>query len=377
MNEKEIAEIRRRFQAEKSNITHIRGCCVNEKREIVSEFKQSMALMSDGESEKMLAILKRTLSGTLGRNLIDVSFTTQQVVDSEEHKLLMALRSSSLNDDEAVQEFFQRTIQSLVLEGNYLILLAYDRYDVPYRSKEGERQEDASTEVYSYILCSICPVKLTKPALGYYMHENEFHSTQTDWVVAPPELGFLFPAFDDRSTNLYNALYYSHDIAEYHREFTDVVFHCELPMPAAEQKETFQAILGGTLEDDCNLEVVQAVHEQIAEMIEVHKESKAEEPLVISKGEVKRVLEECGVPEERVGKFEEKFDAEFGPDTEVSPKNLVDVKQFEVRMPDVKIQVNPERSDLVQTRIINGSKYILIRADESVEVNGVNIHISE
>ena len=376
MNEKEIAEIRRRFRQDKSNITHIRGCYVNERREIVSEFDQSLALMSQEESEKFLAILKRTLSGTLGKNLIDISFTTQQVVHGEEHKLLMALRNSSLKDEQAVQAFFDRVIQTLSMEGNYLILLAHDTYDVPYRSRDGEKQNDASSEVFSYILCSICPIKLTQPALSYYLHENEFHNRKADWIVSAPELGFTFPAFDDRSTNLYHALYYTRDSKENHSEFVDAVFKSDIPMPADTQKEIFQTVLGNTLAEECSLEVVQAVHEQLCEMMEEHKLNKEVEPLVISKNTVKSVLTSCGVTESNTDAFDENFDAEFGVDTELSPRNIVDPKQLEIRTPDVKIHVNPDRSDLVATRIINGSKYILIRADEGVEVNGINIHIT-
>lgn len=376
MNEKEISEIRRRFRPEKSNISRIRGCYVNEQREIVSEFSQSLALMPQEESEELLAILKKTLSGTVGKNLIDIEFATRQVLEGEEHKLLMALRDSSLNDENAVHEFYGRVMETLHMEGNYLILLACDKYDVPYYAKDGEKQEDSS-EVFSYFLCSICPVKLTKPALGYYACENTFRNITADWVVSAPELGFLFPAFDDRSANIYNAVYYSRNLAENHKEFVDTVFKSEIPMPAAVQKETFQSILGDTIADDCSFDVMQAVHGQLSEMVEEHKTNKVEEPLVISKKTVKSVLESCGVPEARVASFEEKYDAEFGADTQISPRNLIDAKQFELRTPDVTIRVNPERSDLIETRMINGAKYILIRADEGVEVNGVSIHISE
>ena len=375
MNEKEIAELRRRYKPEKSSITHIRGCYVNETGEIVSDFNQPLALLSEEESEKFLSLLKRTLSGTLEKNLIDIAFTTQQVVDSPEHKLLMALRNSSLNDTEAVGAFFQRTIESVNLEGNYLILLACDSYDVPYRSRDGERQNDASSEVFRYILCSICPVKATQPALSYYIRENEFHNRQADWLVSPPELGFLFPAFDDRSTNLYNALYYTKDVTENHKEFVDAVFRSEVPMPAAIQRETFQAILEDTLDDACNFDMVHAVHEQFCEMIAEHKESKEPEPLVLSKTAVKRVLSSCGADETKVVAFEEQYDARFGAETTLSPRNLVEPKQFEVRTPEVTIKVSPERVDMVETRIIDGIKYILIRADEGVEVNGVAVHI--
>lgn len=376
MNEKEISEIRRRFRPDKNNISHIRGCYVNEKREIVSEFNQSLGMMPQEEAEKMLAILKRTLSGTLEKNLIEISFDTQQVVDGEEHKLLMTLRNSSLNDANAVSTLFQHIIQTIVIEGNYLILLSHDTYDVPFRSSDGEKQNDASSEVFSYILCSVCPIKLTKPALSYYVRENEFHNHNVDRIVSAPELGFMFPAFDDRSANLYNALYYSRDIAENHKEFVDAIFKSEIPLPAAVQKETFESILGETLAEDCSYDVVQTVHDQFCEMIEEHKINKEIEPLVISKNTVKQVLESCGVSDSRVTAFEEKYNSEFGTDVDLCPRNIVDTKQFEVRTPNVTIHVSPEHSGLVETRIIDGTKYILVRADDGVEVNGVNVHIS-
>ena len=375
MNEKEIAEIRRRLRPEKSNITKILGCYVNDKQEIVSIFQQSLALMPQEESEKMLNVLKRTLSGTPGKNLMDLSFSTQQVVDSDEHRLLMALRNSSLEDSDAVQAFYEKVIASLHLDSHYLILLAHDTYDVFYRSKDGERQDEASSEVYSYLLCSICPVKMTKPALCYYVPENVFHSLKTDWLVSPPELGFLFPAFDDRSANIYGALYYSKNIEESHDEFVDTIFRTQVPMPAAVQKEAFQSVLEQSLEADCNYEVVQSVHDTLCEMIEEHKANK-EEPLVLSKTDVKGMLSACGVEESRVEAFEEKFDTAFGADAELSPRNLIDAKTLAIKTPDVTIQVNPERSDLLETRIIDGKKYILIRAEEGVEVNGIGVYIS-
>lgn len=375
MTEKEIAELRRRFRADKSNISHVRGCYVNEKREIISEFDQSLAMMNQEESEELLGILRKTLSGTVGKNLLDITFDTRQVVEGDEHKLLMALRSSQLGDQEAVQAFFQRIIQSLDLEGNYLILLAYDAYDVPYRSRDGERQDDASSEVFSYILCSICPVKLTKAALSYFVYENKFRNLEADWVVAPPEAGFLFPAFDDRSTNLYNALYYTRDTGENHPDLVNAIFRTQAPMPAAVQMETFQTILGDTLSGDCSYQVVQAVHDRLCGMIEEHRANKVEEPLVVSKGTVEQVLQFCGVAEEHVEAFGERYDGAFGPEADLSPRNLVDTRQLEVRTPDVTIRVNPDRGDLVETRMIDGTRYILIRAEEGVEVNGVQVQI--
>lgn len=375
MNEKGVAEIRRRYRPDKNNIMQVHCCFVNDKKEIVSEFTQSLALMPQEESEELLTVLKKTLSGTLGKNLIDIDFETQQVLNGDEHKLLMALRDSSVEDESAVQEFFSRIAQTLTMDGNYLILLAGDKYDVPFYAKDGEKQ-DLSADVFSYFLCSICPVKPTKPALGYYASENSFHNITANWVVSAPELGFLFPAFDDRSANIYSALYYSRSTAENHEEFADAIFKCKIPMPAAQQKETFQTMLSETVAEDCSLDIVQTVHEQLAGMVEEHKANKEEEPPAVSKDSVKQVLQSCGVSDARVSEFGQKYDSEFGTDAQLPAQNIVDTKQFQVCTPDVTIRVNPERSDLIETRIINGTKYILIRADEGVEVNGVNISIS-
>ncbi len=377
MNEKEIAELRRRFRADHSNITAVRGCYVNEKREVVAEFRQSMTMCSREESEQILALLKKSLSGTLGKNLAEIEFETQQVVSGEEHALLMALRKSGLDDDDAVHEFFRRTIEATNMEGNYLILLAHDNYDVPYRSKDGESEGRDSEEVFSYIVCSLCPIKLTKPQLGFHVNENRFCNIAADWVVSAPELGFLFPAFDDRATNIYSALYYTKDLAENHGEFVDAIFKCPVPMPAAAQRESFGAVLSESVAEDCSFDVVHAVHEQMSGMIADHRENRDIEPLKLSKTQVKELLETCGVADERVSRFEERYDETFGEDATLSPAALVGAKQLELTTPDVVIRVNPERADLVKTEVIDGRRYILIRADEGVELNGVPIAIRD
>ncbi|WP_085833902.1 DUF4317 domain-containing protein [Clostridium merdae] len=376
MNEKEVSEIRRRFRPDKNNIRSIRGCYVNKEGEMISQLNQSLALMPQEEAENCISILKKTLSGTLNKNLLNIEFSTQQVVDSEEHRLLMALKDSSLKDEEVIEQFFQKVIQSVQMDENYLILLTHDTYDVPFRSKDGERQDDNSSEVYSYILCSVCPVKLTKPALGYYVTENAFRNSKTDWVVSPPKLGFLFPAFDERSTNIYSALFYVQDTSETHSEFVDTVFHCNVPMPADEQKEMFQSILCESLEKECDFDTVCAVQEHLKNMIEEHKANKEEVPLTISKSHVSRILETQGVSKEHIESFEQQYDEQFGSDTSLSPKNLVDSKQTVVSAPNIKIQISGEGDQMVETRVINGIKYILIRAEDGVEVNGVPVHIT-
>ncbi len=377
MNEKEIGEIRRRVRRDRSNMAAIYGCYVNTQKEIISSFKLSTGMMSENEAEKYFGLLKRSLSGTLGKNLIDITFRTAQVADSQEHKLLMKLRETRLQDDALRMEFCKKIMETVSFEDNYLILLGCESYDVPFKGGDGDTQQDNSDEVYTYVLCAVCPVKQTKATLRYIPEDKEFHDGGIAQVVSAPELGFLFPAFDNRATNIYNALFYARDSKRSYQDVIDVLFHVQAPKPAGEQKKSFEAILTTALDDECSLEVVQTVHDQLRQCIDMHKESKVADPLLISKEQVTTALKTCGVSDNHVSKFSVEYDEAFGCDAELHPKNIIDKNRFEIKTPDVSIKVNPERSDLIETRIIGGVKYILICADENVEVNGVNIHIEE
>ena len=377
MIDKEIGEIRRHLRRERSNITAIYGCYVNENKEIISQFRQSTGMMPENESDKYFALLRRTLSGSIGKNLIDITFKTSQVAGSPEHQLLMDLKKTQLKDDELREALCKKIIENVDIEGNYLILLACDNYDVPFKSKDDTFQKDQSEETFTYLLCAICPVKQTKANLHYVAEEKIFHDGAMAQMVSAPALGFLFPAFDNRSTNIYNALYYTKNTKESQDALVEAVFNTPIPKPAAQQKQSFEALLTTSLGDECDLNVVQTVHEQISQRIEMHKEAKVAEPLMISKEDVKEVLSSCGISDANMAKFSVDYDEVFGFEADLHPKNIIDSKKFEIQTPDVVIKVDPARSDLIETRIIGGVKYIMICADENVEVNGVNIHIGD
>lgn len=377
MNTKEIGEIRRRQRRDRSNMTHIHGCYVNDKKEIISQFSRSTGMMSENEADKYFALLRRTLGGTLGKNLLDITFRTAQVADSPEHKRLMALRGPGLANEENRLAFYQQIIENLTLESSYLILLATDSYDVPFKSRDGEIQSDNSDETYTYVLCAICPVKQTKAVLHYEPSTKEFQDGNMVNAVSAPELGFLFPAFDGRATNIYNALYFNRSPKDNHEAFVTAIFNTPVAKPAQEQKESFESVLSAALDTECSMDVVQTVHDQICQQIAMHKESKVPEALTITKEEFTDMLEGCGVSDEKVAKFSVGFEQTFGLDAEVYPGNIIDAKKIEIKTPDVSIKVAPDRGDLIQTRVIGSVKYILIQADDNVEVNGVNIHIGE
>ncbi len=376
MNQKELNEIRRRFRLDKSSINRIFGCYVNSNRDIISYVDTSLALLQQDEQEMYLTLLKKSLSGSLGKNLIDIVFSTQQVADSDEHRLLQTLRATALQDNNARESLYRRIIDSIDMgESNYLILLAADAYDVPHRGSDDIMQADASDQVFKYFVCSICPVKAPTMALKFVHEDNEFHGCSTGNIVSNPELGFMYPTFDDRAANIYNSLFYSKNAGEIHQEVIDAVFHVESPMSAVQQKNVFDCALTESLEQECSYDVIQSVHEQIRGRIADHKESHDPEPLELTVKDVGSILSNSGVSPEKVEAFEETCREQYGNDTALNPNNIIESRKFEISTPEIKISVTPENSYLIETRVLDGQKYLLIPANEGVEINGIQVTI--
>lgn len=374
MNRKEISEIRRRFRPERNGITHIYGCYVNSNREIISYIDESVALMSAEENDKYMKLLRKVLSGTAGKNLVDVSFATKQVMDSDEHRLLSSLRKCELKDEQLRNDFYKNIIEVLDMDGeNYIILMAFDSYDVPAYGKDGETAD--STQVFKYLVCGICPVKTGKAELGYFPEEKRFHHLSEGHIVAPPALGFMFPAFDERCANIYSALFYSKSSNDIHQDFIDAVFRIQPPLPAGQQRELFSSALAQSLDKGCTYQVVQSVHEQLKECIAVHKESKDPETLTLSQDEMEDILENSGADEEQLESFREICKRDFGEDAQLNPSNIINSKRMEIVTPEYKITVEPQFSHLVQMKKIEGRSYILLPADSGVELNGIGLTI--
>lgn len=367
----EISEIKKQFNHDNCSITKVSGCYVDGEKEIKSRFTESFLCMPEEETFKYFEIFKKTLSGSIGRNLMNLEFPTESEFNGGTQEFLLKLRDSELKQEELLDEFYQRIVQLYDYVGSYLILVIYAAYDVPGKSNDRQFMEDASDEVYRFILCSICPVKLSKPGLSYNTDTNQIQKRIQDWVVGVPHNGFLFPAFNDRSTDIHSILYYSKDSEELHNEFVDGLLGCDVPMTAGLQKETFQTLVKETLGEECEYEIVKNIHDKLNEIIEEHKMKEIPEPLVLDKSEVKSLLSESGVEQEKLIEFDKNFDAMTGDNATLLAANLTSTRVFEVKTPDVVVKVNPERTDLVQTKMVDGRKCIVIEITDEVEVNGM------
>lgn len=374
MIKQEINELKRLYTPSNCSITKICGCYVDGEKNKKTEFKEAFLSLPEEEIFKYFELLRKTLSGSLGKNLLNLDFPLASEQEGGTQAALLALRDSKLKDDALIEEFYDRVINTYEYVGNYLILLIHDAYDVPGKTTDGLTMDDASDTVFEYIMCCICPVNLSKPGLSYDNINNEFHNRIRDWVVEMPETGFLFPSFNDRATDIHSTLFYSKNPEEAHSEFVENILGCTMPLSAGTQKEAFQALIEETLGDEVEYEVVKNIHENLTEMIEEHKE--IPEPLTLDKHQVKSLFEKSGVKEEKLTDFDKLYDAAAGEDTSLFVNNVANVRTFEVKTPDVVIKVNPERADLVNTLQIDGKRCLVIEINDHVEVNGITIHQS-
>ncbi|MCI9009476.1 MAG: DUF4317 domain-containing protein [Lachnospiraceae bacterium] len=371
MNKKETLEIKKQFTNENCAITRICGCYVDAEKQIRTELKEAFLSLPEEEMFKYFEIFRKTLSGTLGRNLINLEFPLEQEMPDGTQAWLLKLRNSRLTDDLLLDEFYEKIINSYVYGENYYIILIHAAYDIPKRAEDGLEMFDASDDTYEYLLCSICPVKLSKAGLCYNAEKNSIEDRIRDWIVEMPITGFLFPAFNDRNTDLHSMLYYTKNPESLQPILMEEVFGCETPLSAKEQKETFGELLSGTLGDACDYETVISIHENLNELIEEKKD--LPEPPTLSKLEVKNLLVQSGASDEVMEHFEEQFDQTAGENTSFLATNLTSAKTLEVRTPDVVVKIAPEKAALMETRVIDGCSYLLIQIDDYIEVNGVAI----
>lgn len=371
MNKKEVLEIRKQYTHEKCSITRICGCYVDGEKNIKTQLKEAFLSLPEEETFKYFNLFKQTLSGTLGKNLLNLEFPLDAENPGGPQEFLLKLRDSKLQDDALLEEFYQKIIENYYFPENYYIILIHVAYDIPGKSLDGSEMFDASEDVYEYLLCSLCPVKLSKPGLFYNAETNNIENRIRDWVVDPPVKGFLFPAFNDRNTDIHSMLYFSKMAEELQPEFIESMFGCFLPLTADSQKETFNYLISDTLGDDCDYEVVKNIHEHLTELVEETKDSP--DPLVLTKPDVKRLFELSGVPEEKLETFDQTFEAAAGEKASLLATNIAGGKKFNIETPDVVIKVNPDRTDLIETRIIDGKECLVITVNDHIEVNGVNV----
>lgn len=432
MNKKEVLELKRRFKKDQATFTQLVGCYVDCNHNKVCKFGGKFLTLEEEEYYKYLEIANKVLSGTVGNNLLDLEFPLQEEEVGGRQQILMALRESKLENEELLDTYYDLVIDTYDEAGNYLILLYLDSYDVMTRTRDNINL-DESEEVYEYLLCAICPVALSKPGLGYLEGEQRIGPRIRDWVVGAPDTGFLFPAFNDRSTDIHSALFYTKNTKEPHSEFMANGLGCGVERTATEQKMAFHSIIRNVLgaESEGTEDTLLDIQQNLSDMIDDYSEKHEEEdgPFLLDKEVFQKVLTESNVSEEKMTRIEKSIDEAFGEKLPIA-ENVIDTKALEaneVRIEklaledqvgvltlqleekkeeleekntaleertsqllekqeeidnyiaetktyDVVLRVKPEKASQIKSQIINGEKCLVIplKENEHATINGVN-----
>ncbi len=329
MNKKDILELKRRFKKTECTFTKLCGCYVNSEKEIVTEFRKTFLNLPDEELHKYLEISKKVLSGGIGNNLLGLEFPVDENYYNEKQSSLMLLKQSELKDDTILRGFYRSIIENFDYAENYLILVFHDVYDVMVKTSD-KMKLDESEEMYEYILCAICPVSLSKASLAYFDQENMIKARIRDWIVGVPTLGFIFPGFVDRSSDVNTLMYYTKNAKEPHPELMIDTLGCTIKKTATMQKETFETLVRSKIgsDDDVSEQVYVDIQENLNTMIEEHQElyeGTTVAPIILSKEKVKDLLLESGVDEEVTSKIESSYEEVFGEEEPLA-ESLIDKK---------------------------------------------------
>lgn len=425
MNKKEVLELKRRFKKEAATFTRVCGCYVDGNHSKVCKFGNTFLNLEEDEFYKYLEIANKALSGTIGNNLLELKFPIEEEEVGGRQHILMALRASKLEDENLLDTFYDLVIDTYDHAGNYLIVLFHDAYDVMSRTSDNNNL-DESEEVYEYLICAICPVDLSKPGLGFLEDEHRIGPRVRDWVVGAVDTAFLFPAFNDRSTDIHSTLFYTKNTKEPHSEFMANGLGCGIERTATEQKMAFHSIVRNVLgaedehTDDVLLDLQQNLSDMIDEYAETHDDD--EDVFLLDKEVVTKLLADSEISEEKAAKIEKSVDEAFG-EKPPAAENVIDSKalvQNELRVEkmaledqvgtltvqlnekdealaertsqliekqeeidnyiaetktyDVVLRVKPEKASQIKSQVINGQKCLVIPMgeDEHATINGVN-----
>ncbi|MEE0955731.1 MAG: DUF4317 domain-containing protein [Eubacterium sp.] len=371
MNKKEVLEIKKILKKDDTRIDRIACCYVDGEKKKVTEYEKPFLTLPDEEMFKYTDIIRKSLSGAIGKNLLNLDFPLEEEAEGGRQKRLLDLLDSELKDQGKIEDAFDAIIASYLNPENYLILLAHGMYDVPGKASDNLEMEDASDYVYPFLICCICPVTLSKPGLIYSAADQTFVDSVQDHMVQMPEIGFLFPAFNDRNSDIHSLLYYSKNPDICHPEITEDVLGCTVPMAASDQKKTFDELVEDTFQEDCTFDLTKKIHENMNALLEGKKEDP--EPTPLDKNELKKFMEHCGADNDQIQAFEDKVETNDTNDTAFIASNLANTRKFEVKTPDIRISVDPTRTDLIESRMIDGQEYLVIPVSDDILVNGIRI----
>ena len=386
MNKKEVAEIKRQFKFENDAMAIISFATFYVKSSKIvsselkyfadnSEFKGGVAASNCwGEVEEIcfLDIIKKTFGGSVGKTLVEYTFPTNVVLDEKSNYCQLVDLIGNFKK-ENLQKYAEKIVKNVHQEGDYVILFSRSSYTVPTKDANGVKDdlEFSDGTVHDFITMSICPVDKSKPSI--IIQKDAVSKQNTDWVITAPVLGFSFPTFNDRQTDVNSVLVFNKKPKEPCLDLIEKVLECKYELNPDDERERFKNFLNKISgSDTVNYDLSKNVHEEISNLI--NDSSVNTELTKVGKIELKAILEANGFEEEKLEKFDEIYNDEIG-EYDLTAVNLVENNKMNIKSPDIVVNVKNNSLDKVSSKVIDGHKCLVIEFDENIEINGLNVNI--
>lgn len=372
MNKKDISEIKKLLAKKTCRIDKISGYIVDSDGKCSTKIGEYLHHMDEDDADLYMGIIRKTLSGKLGKNLYNTEFSLSEEKENGKQNVLHTFLNDQLDADEKIKEFCQNIADNIHMDSAYAIMIAKGVYDVPAKAKDGAVLEDASEEVYLFEVTCICPVKVGKKALVFDERSKNLASSGSVLSIEAPVAGFLYPAFDNRHSNIHAALYYAKKETERHQDLFDLIFGTELKAAESDQKEILAAIVEKTLGRDCDFDQVRSINEAVNQTSKELSKTE-EEPVEIGKRDLKRILRDSGVPSEKLDSFDEIYDEIAGENHSFGAENIDSGSNVKMESSSVKISMKNEIANTLETKIIDGREFLLIPIQDDITFNGVQL----
>ena len=371
MVQKEIAEIKKILTNTDCCIHKLAGCYIDANKEMHIIPHGKFLVLPEDEQHKYFDLIKKGLSGRPGKNLVNLEFNKEAGKTVHNRDTLMELLDSELKDETLLEKYFESIKASYDYVDNYYIMVLYGIYDVPGQTTDGIGMDDASDVVYKFNLTLICPMKPSKAGLIYNPVDNSLENAMRNMMVEPPMHGFLFPAFNDRATDIHSVLYYTKKPSELNDGLLDDVLGCVVPATAGQQNEMFINAIEAV--DEMTFDKAKAIYSNIRER-EIELKDAPEEN-VVDKNDTARILEESGFEEEEIATFKKNFDEQTEVNGKVLLSNVFEgSNKLKIKSGKTEVSLPMEFTDYVEVRKIDGKNCIVIEINDELMVNGVKVN---
>ena len=370
MNAKELAELKRQLKKDNPDFFISRIAAAYYSMEDSSPVLKTFSIsdfddLSDAEQTLYLNILKKTLTGKLGRNLTEYRFDPGSPIQEKLH----TLNQDELKDEALAKNFMDFFARHTTYLNGYALIVASCQYQVKDIRKMAD-EDSGST--HRFLLVSVNEVTLTDLGLVYDPENNDFEKKQdTDLQVIQRGLdGLMFPSFTDGGSDVNHIVYSTRTPKKPNEFLIENLLQVEAVPSYDIEADCFRKILTEVAAEDLDFDTVKHIQSNLREYVADAQEDGL--PAELSKNQLRNILSDSGVAEEKLMRYNSSYDMNVG-EAELRAANILDPDRLNVKMQDISVSVKGDACHKISTRLVDGKRYLMIEIDDGLQVNGVDV----